>query len=119
MRKEPMLETPKFVQGVFPFEGRGLSSPVALTGAAYTVPHDKRAQLTYLRAGNSTAEMIYVVLKRNGQPMRYFAIGAKGATHVPLVIVEDIDPESKLEVWLGAPEGVRGWVLLDLGLVEI
>jgi hypothetical protein len=114
-----MLETPKFVQGVFAFEGRGLESPVSLAGATYTVPRDKRAQLTYLRAGNSTAEMIYVVLKRNGKPMRYFAVGAKGATHVPLVIVEDIDPESKLELWVGAPEGVRGSVLLDVGIVEI
>lgn len=115
-----MPETPRFIQGVYAFAGAGLLQPVSLgPTASYTVPYDKRAQLVYLRAGNSTSEMIYLVLKRQQKPMRYFAIGAKGAVHVPLAIVEDIDPESLLEVFVGAPEGTTGSVMVDLGLVEI
>lgn len=114
-----MLETPKFVQGVFPFEGHGLESPVALARTEYSAPRDKRAQLTYLRAGNSTAEMIYLVLLRDGKPMRYFPIGAKGSVHVPLAIVEDIEPETKVKLSIAAPDGVRGTVVVDMGLVEI
>ncbi len=50
---------------------------------------------------------------------RYFPIGAKGAIHVQLAIVEDIDPESEIELAIGAPEGLEGSVLVDLGLLEI
>ena len=39
--------------------------------------------------------------------------------HVQLAIVEDIDPESELELSVGAPEGLEGAVLVDLGLMEI
>jgi hypothetical protein len=114
------LETSKFLQGVYGFTGAGLQTPRPLGPALkYTVPFDKRAQLIYLRAGNSSSELIYLVLLRNEQPMRYFPIGAKGAVHVPLAIVEDIEPESQLELVVGAPEGVGGSVLIDLGLVEV
>jgi hypothetical protein len=114
-----MLETPKFIQGVLPFRGGGLERPVLLASADYTVPPDKRAQLTYLRAGNSTSELVYLVLHRNGKAIRFFPIGAKASVHVPLVIVEDLDPESRLELLIGAPEGVSGSVVVDMGLVEI
>ncbi|MDQ6700023.1 MAG: molybdopterin oxidoreductase [Acidobacteriota bacterium] len=115
-----MLEKPKFIQGLYPFEGRGLETPAAFEPPVnYKVPFDKRSQLIYLRAGNSCAEMIYLLLKRDGKPMRYFPIGAKGAIHVPLAVVEDILPDSVLEVLLAAPNGIKGAVLLDIGLVEI
>jgi hypothetical protein len=115
-----MQETPKFIQGVYAFHGAGLRELVPLRPAVvYKVPYDKRAQLVYLRAGNPTAEMIFLVLSRAGHPMRYFAIGAKGAIHVPLVIVEDIDPETELTLGVGAPQGLEGDVMLDIGLVEI
>ncbi|XXX81783.1 molybdopterin oxidoreductase [Sorangium sp. So ce134] len=114
------METPRFIQGVYAFEGQGLERPVPLRPViGYTVPRDKRAQLIYLRAGNSTSELIYLLLKRDGQPMRYFPIGAKAAIHVPLVIVEDIHPESVLELSVGAPEGARGLATIDIGLAEI
>jgi hypothetical protein len=115
-----MHERPRFIQGVFAFRGSGLAQSVPLRPAAtYKVPFDKRAQLVYLRAGNSTAEMIYVCLLRDRQPFRFFPIAAKGAIHVPLAIVEDIHPESDIELGVGAPEGVEGLVLIDLGLLEI
>jgi hypothetical protein len=115
-----MLENPKFIQGVFAFEGRGLHRPEPLQpDAVYEVPRDKRAQMVYFRAGNSSAEMVYVVLRQNERPMRYFPIGANGAVHVPLAIVDDIEPESQLELLIGAPEGTRGAVVVDMGLVEV
>jgi hypothetical protein len=115
-----MVETPRFIQGVYAFEGRGLAQAVALPDLApYIVPRDKRAQLIYLRAGNSTPEMVYLLLSRDGKPMRYFPIGGKGAVHIPLAIVEDVHPESRLELSVGAPLGASGHIVIDLGLVEI
>jgi hypothetical protein len=115
-----MDATPRFLNGVFDFEGRGLGRPAELDPAlAYTVPSDKRAQLIYLRAGNSLDELVYLVLTKNGAPMRYFPIGAKAVTHVPLAVVEDLFPETKLEIFFAAPEGMAGTVVLDIGLMEI
>jgi hypothetical protein len=115
-----MLENPRFIQGVYAFEGRGLTRPEPLEpDVVYTVPGDKRAQLIYLRAGNSCSELIYLLLRQNERPMRYFPIGAKSAIHVQLAIVEDLNPEARLDLTLGAPEGVRGTLLLDLGLMEV
>jgi hypothetical protein len=110
---------PKFIQGIFSFKGAGYSEPVPLTGASFTVPSDKRAQPLYFRAGNSSAEMIAILLMRAGKPMRYFPIGAKMSSHVQLAVVEDVAPETKLDLLIVAPEGVSGTVVVDLGLVEI
>jgi hypothetical protein len=115
-----MIETPRFVQGVFEFQGAGLDSPVPFAPrVVYGVPHDRRSQLVYLRSGNSTAEMLYLLLSKNGRRMRYFPIGAKGAIHVSLAIIEDIAPETELELLVGAPEGLRGSLVVDMGLTEI
>jgi hypothetical protein len=114
-----MIESsPRFLQGIFPFTGAGYAAPKSL-GLTYTVPSDKRCQAIYLRAGNSCAEMVALVLLRDGKPMRYFPVGAKGDSHVALAVVEDLEPDQKLEVMLAAPEGVAGTMVLDLGLMEI
>jgi hypothetical protein len=115
-----MNPTPRFIFGVFPFEGRGLETAAALSGkASFSVPADKRAQLIYLRAGNSIDELVYVALMRDGKVMRYFPIGAKASVHVPLAVVEDIFPESKIEAFFAAPKGVSGLLVLDIGLLEL
>jgi hypothetical protein len=115
-----MLEKPAFIQGLFAYQGRGLESAIPFEPAVtYVVPSDKRAQTIYFRAGNAAAEMIYLVLTRNGEPMRYFPVGAKGAIHVPLAVVEDLSPESRIEVLVAAPEGLRSSVLVDVGFMEI
>ena len=114
-----MDSTPRFIQGVFPFEGKGLESPTPLPGTDYSVPADKRAQFVYLRAGNSAHELVYLVLTRDGKPMRYFPVGGNASVHVPLAVVEDIFPESKLALLVGAPKGVSGTVVLDVGLLEV
>ena len=114
-----MLEKPKFLQGVYEFQGHGLHAPEPLQlPLSDKVPFEKRSQMVYFRAGNSSDELIYVLLTRDGKPMRYFPIGAKSATHVPLAVVEDLHPESALEVLLAAPEGVSGTAVIDIGLME-
>jgi assimilatory nitrate reductase catalytic subunit len=115
-----MLEKPVFLQGLFRFEGGGLSSPRAFQPQlTYRVPPDRRAQLVYFRAGNPAQELICVQFLCDGQPMRYFPIGAKAATHVELAVVEDLEPGTVLEVLLAEPANVKDSVVLDIGLVEI
>jgi hypothetical protein len=115
-----MEAAPRFLQGVFPFKGGGLDKPVPLGGKlAYKVPSDKRAQLIYLRAGNSSTELVYLLLMRDGKPMRYFPVGAKSSDHVALVVTEDIFPDTELDVLLAAPSGASGDMVIDIGLLEI
>ena len=115
-----MNPTPRFIQGTYSFTGRGLGNPQPLHDAArFVVAPDKRAQLVYMRGGNSSDALVNLVLTRNGKPMRHFPIGAKASLHVPLTVVEDIFPESKLEVLVAAPEGTSGVVVVDFGLLEI
>src|SRR5882724_2331593 len=109
-----MIEKPKFLQGVFTYEGKGLEQTFLLhPSLAYTVPSDRRAQLIYLRAGNAGAELIYLDLKRGHRTIRLFPVGAKAAIHVPLAVVEDMQPESLLEVYIGAPKGLNASLVLD------
>ena len=57
-----MQATPRFLNGVFAFAGTGYDKPAKIDDSlSYVVPADKRTQLIYLRAGNSCAELIYVV----------------------------------------------------------
>jgi hypothetical protein len=112
--------TPRFLQGVFPFEGSGLDTPIPLDGTLkYVVPPGSITQPVYFRGGNSTKEMVTVLLVRDGAPMRYFPIAAKGATHVSLRVVEDLLADTVIELYVAAPAGVSGVVVVDFGLVEI
>jgi hypothetical protein len=115
-----MQTKPVFLQGVYSFEGQGLAAAAPLDrGLVYTVPADKRSQLIYLRAGNASPELIALILMRDDKPMRYFPIGAKADSHVSLAVVEDLEPETKLAVFVAAPAGIAGTVVLDIGLLEI
>ncbi|MCO8274262.1 molybdopterin oxidoreductase [Actinoplanes sp. TRM 88003] len=115
-----MHSTPRFLQGVFSFEGKGLERPAPIDPAlSYVVPNGITAQAVYFRGGNAAAELVSVVLMRDGSPMRYFPIGAKSDVHVPLRVVEDLAAGTTVELWLAAPVGVSGAVVVDLGLVEI
>jgi hypothetical protein len=116
----PDSSTPRFLQGPFEFEGKGFHDPFLLDGSLrYVVPPGATAQPVYFRGGNSSDEMISVILVRDAKPMRYFPIAAKGATHVALRVVEDLLADTVLEIFIAAPAGVRGTVIVDLGLVEI
>ena len=115
-----MNETPAFIQGLFSCKGAGLACPAAFDPpVTYTVPADKRAQTIYFRAGNASAEMIFLVLTRDGAPMRYFPVGAKAAIHVALAVVEELEPESRIEILVAAPKSVEAVVVLDIGFMEI
>jgi assimilatory nitrate reductase catalytic subunit len=112
--------TPRFLQGVYNFEGKGLDAPFLLDAAlTYVVPDGVTTQPVYLRAGNAADELVCLVLVRDGQPMRYFPVGAKAGTHVALRVVEDLEPGSGIELHAAAPPGVSATVVVDLGLVEI
>ncbi len=115
-----METTPRFLQGVFAFAGHGLDKfgPVG-PGLVYAVPADKRAQLIYLRAGNSSGALITFVLMQDGKPARYFPVGAHGSVHVPLAVVEDLEPDTKVELVIGALAGESGMVVVDVGILEI
>jgi hypothetical protein len=111
---------PRFLQGAFGFEGNGLTKPAPIDDSLrYTVPAGSVTQPVYFRGGNSCDEMVTVVLVRDGAPMRYFPIAAKGATHVALRVVEDLLGDTVLELFVAAPEGSSGTVVVDLGLVEV
>lgn len=115
-----MLEKPAFIQGLFAWQGDGLDKPRKLGAAStYQVPADRRAQTVYLRAGNSCSEMIYLILTAGGKTMRLFPVGAKAAIHVPLAVLEDLPPTTKVEILLAAPAGLAGSLVLDVGLMEI
>jgi len=115
-----MFEEHRFVQGMFAFEGRGLETPVSFEPkVVYRVPADKHTPLTYCRLGNPTPEFLYVVVERDGTPMRLFPCGAKSGIHVPHAINDDILPDSTIELLVGAPEGLSAKVMIDLGFVEI
>ena len=83
------------------------------------MPAGLSAQALYFRGGNSTAELVYVLLVRDGVPMRWFPIGAKSDTHVPLRVVEDLPGGTAVELHAAAPDGVLGEIVVDLGLVEV
>jgi assimilatory nitrate reductase catalytic subunit len=112
--------TPRFLQGIFAFTGDGPEKPLLVHETLrYTVPPGTTAQALYFRGGNSAPELVTVVLLRDGVPMRYFPIGAKSDVHVPLRVVEDLEPDTVVELHLAAPEGVSGTLVVDFGLVEV
>ena len=114
-----MNSTPRFLQGVLAFEGKGLDQPAPVGLPGYVAPPGAVAQAVYFRGGNSSGELICVVLMRDGRPMRYFPIGARDSVHIPLRVVEDLDSGTAVELWLAAPAGLTGTVVIDLGLVEV
>ncbi|MGY1754526.1 molybdopterin oxidoreductase family protein [Blastococcus sp. SYSU D01042] len=119
-RSTTVKSTPRFLQGVYPITGEGLAKPGPVDPALrYTVPWGCSAQALYFRGGNATGELVYVLLLRDGRPVRWFPIGAKADTHVPLRVVEDLPGGSVVELHAAAPKGVTGELVVDLGLVEV
>jgi assimilatory nitrate reductase catalytic subunit len=115
-----MQPTPRFLQAIRSFEGRGLDEYVALDPPLrYQVPAGREAQCVYFRGGNSAPELICVVLTRDGGPMRLFPLGARSSLHIPLRITESLLTETELELHVAAPPGVRGTVVIDLGILEL
>ena len=115
-----MLETHRFIQGVFSYRGGGLADPVPLEPRAdYVVPAGKRAHLVYCRVGNPSPELICLVLKRDGKITRYFPVGAKSGMQMPHALVDDLLANSEIEVVVAAPDGLASSVVIDMGFGEI
>ena len=111
--------TPRFLQGAFPFAGRGLFELTSLDDAlTYTVPADCFAQIVYFRAGNASSELIYFALAVNGVPVRYFPVGAGSDLHVPLAISEKYGAGATISVLFAAPRNLSGTVIVDTGIME-
>ena len=122
-RFERMLEQgqarPVFFQGVFPFLGAGLLAPHRLSpDLVYSVPQGCRAALMYFRAGNASDHLIYLSVTGDAAPRRYFAIGPQGASHVELVIKDDIPAGTRLELHIATAAGVHGTAVVDVGFLE-
>ncbi len=110
----------RFLQGIYPFRGQGIDKPAPLHDElTYLVPNGSVAQALYFRGGNTTDEVVTVVLMRDGVPMRYFPIGARSDVHVPLRVVEDLEGGTAVELYLAASDGLSGTVIVDVGLVEV
>ena len=122
-RQERLLRTgaatPRFLQGVFPFAGRGLFEQQPLDDELrYVVPEGKTARLVYFRAGNSSDDLLYLAFSVNGKPVRYFPAGPKADFHVPLAIVESYPAGTIMQVLIAAPRGLTGTLIVDVGLME-
>lgn len=122
-RQEYLLRTgaatPRFLQGVFPFAGRGLFDLALLDDAlAYEVPPGATAQVVYVRGGNHSDDLVYLVLAAAGAPRRYFPIGPKADFHVALAVAEWYPAGARLEILYAAPRGLSGTLIVDTGIVE-
>ena len=115
-----MLSKNVFLQGIFSFSGQGLSTPELIDESlTHRVPDGVVNQALYFRGGNTSDDVIVVSLVRDGAVMRLFPIGARADTHVPLRVVEDVDPDTVLELVIAAPAGTSGEVVVDFGLVLV
>jgi assimilatory nitrate reductase catalytic subunit len=115
-----MRSSPRFLQGIVAFHGLGLDKPFLIDDSLrYTVPAGITTQPLYFRGGNTADELICVELRRNGATMRLFPIGAKADVHVPLRVVEDLQGGTLLELYVAAPAGLSGSVVVDFGMVEV
>ena len=113
------LAKPRFLQGVYPFAGRGFFDVGPLNDAlCYIVPSRAKAEIIYVRAGNLSDDLIYLALCVNSLPIRYFPVGPKADFHVPLSITETHPAGAKIEVGLAAPRGLNGAVVVDVGILE-
>lgn len=111
--------TPRFLQGVFPFVGRGLFDLAPLDDSlTYTVPGGKKTQFVYFRAGNASDELVYLAFAVNGAPVRYFPVGPNADFHVSLAIVEPHLSGTRLSLLIAAPRGTTGTVIVDAGFME-
>lgn len=122
-RQERLLRegkaTPRFLQGVYPFAGRGLFEIALLDDQlTYLVPEGKTARVVYFRAGNASDQLVYMAVAVNGTPVRYFPVGPNADIHVPLAIVDTHPSGEKIAVLFAAPRGTTGTLIVDVGIVE-
>ena len=84
---------PRFLQGTFPFIGRGITEHLALGSETdYTVPDGHQAEVLYVRAGNHTGSLIYLTLCANDRPIRYFPLGKNEGANTCFEVSSTIPP---------------------------
>ena len=111
-----MAYTTVLLQTIIEIEGEGLNSPTPLN-LDYTVPQGCTAGVQYVRAGSTVPGMLNITLLQNGKVMRYIPVAAGGAVHVPLSIVDELQPDTEISVSVAA-EG-SGTLILDIGVLEV
>ncbi|CAA9443935.1 MAG: hypothetical protein AVDCRST_MAG28-792 [uncultured Rubrobacteraceae bacterium] len=111
-----MAYTTVLLQTITEIQGEGLNSPTPLN-LYYTVPQGCTAGVQYVRAGSTVGGMLNITLLQNGKVMRYIPVAAGSATHVPLAIVDELQPGTEVSVAVAA-EG-SGTLILDIGVLEV
>ncbi len=61
--------------------------------------------------------MVNVTLLENGKVMRYFPVATGSSTHVPIFIVDEIRPGTKVSV--SAAGETSGTLVLGIGILEV
>lgn len=111
-----MAYTTVLLQTITDVEGEGIDSPQDLN-LTYSVSQGCTAGVQYVRAGNTTEGMINITVLKDGKAMRYVPVAAGGAIHVPLAIVDELQPGT--EVSIGAAAERSGKLILDVGILEV
>jgi assimilatory nitrate reductase catalytic subunit len=104
------------LQTITTVEGEGLNSPSPLD-LTYTVPQGCTAGVQYVRAGNAAGGMVNVTLLKDGKAMRYVPVAAGSSIHVPLALVDELEPGT--EVSVSAAGESSGTLILDIGILEV
>lgn len=105
------------LQTITNVEGEGLDSPNSLD-LAYTVSQGCTAGVQYVRAGSTLPGMLNITLLRNGKVMRYLPVAEESTVHVPLAIVDELQPGTEVSIAVAAEEG-SGTLILDVGILEV
>jgi assimilatory nitrate reductase catalytic subunit len=62
--------------------------------------------------------MLNITLLQNDKVMRYVPVAAGSAMHVPLAIVDELQPGTEISIAVAAEEG-SGTLILDVGILEV
>ncbi len=110
-----MAYTTVLLQTITDIEGEGIDSPQDLN-LTYSVPQGCTAGVQYVRAG-PTEGMVNITVLKDGKAMRYVPVAAGGTIHVPLAIVDELQPGTEISI-AAAAEG-SGKLILDVGILEV
>ena len=94
--RRTMEAAPRFLK-VSSLQGRRLRQAGPLTASSPTRSRRTSGRSSSTCGRQLERELVYLLLTRDGKPMRYFPIGAKSSDHVALVVTEDIFPDTKLD----------------------
>ncbi|MCA1730050.1 MAG: hypothetical protein LC751_11800 [Actinobacteria bacterium] len=61
--------------------------------------------------------MINITVLKDGDAMRYVPVAARGAIHVPLAIVDELQPGTEISIAAAAESS--GKLILDVGILEV